>query len=143
MDFFCTSSFTDNVSILCKKAKNNYFEVCKDISELLQIRTDVSQIIASGDVISMVNEKDKLVLIKIRVKNSAMKEGTRGGFRLIILVNQTEDVCVLLSIYPKKGKLAKIDLSEDEYANILEIYLKENKAKKLIPIDINSPKLFK
>lgn len=72
-----------------------------------------------------------------------MKEGTRGGFRLIILVNQTEDVCVLLSTYPKKGKLAKIDLSEDEYANILEIYLKENEAKKLIPIDINSPKLFK
>lgn len=52
-----------------------------------------------------------------------MKEGKRGGFRIISIVDIHDDSITFLDIYPKTGKYGKSDLDYSEYKKILETYI--------------------
>lgn len=96
------------------------------------------KIVQKGTIIKDVEEEDRKILLKTRFPNSAMKEGKSGGFRTISIADIQKSELVFLTVYPKKGKFAKSDLTEKEYLAILEEYVEQFVENTLKKVDINN-----
>lgn len=71
-------------------------------------------------------------IIKVRLPNKTMNQGKSGGYRLIIACNSNTTSVVLLTIYPKLGKLSKSDLETGELTKLLKGLKTNISEKKLI-----------
>ncbi|MEM8529162.1 MAG: hypothetical protein AAGG68_31310 [Bacteroidota bacterium] len=132
------SSFLETIAALEKKKKNNYFQVRMDICKEYIGIEEIDQVLQKGTVIRAVNDEDQKILIKSRVSNSAMSEGKSGGFRLISVVNRRTSTTTFLTVYPKKGKMAKSDLSLSEYTNLLKELVEAHQEGELLLLDIEN-----
>lgn len=131
-------SFIETISTLEKKKKNNYFKVRIDTcNEFIDLES-IEQVIQKGTIIRAVNDEDQRILLKSRLPNSAMKEGKSGGFRLISIVNPSKETTTFLSVYPKKGKMEKSDLSLAEYTNLLKSFIEAYQEDNLLLLDIEN-----
>jgi hypothetical protein len=79
---------------------------------------------------------DSIRLIKLRVQNSFQNLSKSDGFRLIICCNKKYETVTFLNIYPKRGKLAQIDQSKEEYKSQLRNYFSEFKNDELVQHNI-------
>ncbi|MEM1325763.1 MAG: hypothetical protein AAGI23_07415 [Bacteroidota bacterium] len=132
------SSFLEAIAALEKKKKNNYFRVRADIcKEYIGVEA-IDQMIQKGTTIRVVNDEDQRILIKSRVPNSAMSEGKSGGFRVISIVNRQTSTTTFLTVYPKKGKMGKSDLSLSEYTDLLKQFISEYQSGQLVLLDIEN-----
>ena len=131
-------SFIKTISELEKKKKNNYFKIRIDICKGYIDLESIEQVIQKGTVIQMVNDEDQRIILKSRLPNSAMKEGKSGGFRLISIVNPTTETTTFLTVYPKKGKMGKSDLSLAEYTDLLNTFTNEFQEESLLLLDIEN-----
>ena len=138
MKFFCTNNFLENIQKLCKKKKDNYYTVKEDISIEYKDINNIEEAIMKGVPVSEVKEGDKKVILKTRYKNSAMKEGKSGGFRSYSVADTETENLTLLSVYPKKGKFGKSDLSAREIEIALGEYIEQEESKTLTELDINN-----
>lgn len=138
ISFFGTNNFLNNIKQLCKKKKDNYYAVNKDISNEYKNTENIDETIMKGVPISKINEKDKKIVLKTRYKNSAMQEGKSGGFRSYSIADKDDKSLTFLSVYPKKGKFGKADLSKTEIKDILTEYIEQKQNKSITELDIKN-----
>lgn len=143
MKFFGTNNFLENIKKLCKKKKDNYYTVKDDICDEYKDITDINEAILKGIPVSEVKEEDKKVILKTRYKNSAMKEGKSSGFRSYSVADTESENLTFLSVYPKKGKFGKSDLTAKEVESSLEEYIEQKSDDTLSELDINNNLKFK
>lgn len=106
MVFKSTITFDSDIAQLIKKPSDGYANVKTDIKKVV---LGVDSLIKAGDILRKIGNS---TLLKIRIPNSASKEGRSGGFRLICLVSEQSKTSIFCCLYPKKGKYAKSDLTE-------------------------------
>ena len=136
MKYLAIDSFLSDLDTLCKKPKNNCDSVRVDICRLLQPAIDSNEFILISDILLHVEDENKHVLIKTRVQNSRMGGGKSKGFRLISLVSLIENRACFLTVYPKKGKFAKENITDNDIVILLQefIELSENDSLKIVDI---------
>ncbi len=126
-------NFLQSLEKLERKGKKNYLRIRQDICELYSDIEDVLDLLKSDVIVHL---GDKLVL-KTRVANTTMREGTSGGYRVINIIDEKEQEVIFLEVYPKKGKFAKSNLSKNERLSLLKEYLEQALENTLKEVDIN------
>lgn len=130
--FHSISTFRNSIEQLCRKEKNGYHQCRKDICNLLK---DLS----FDDIWEkkyLIRDLDSIRVIKIRIPNSFQNLSSADGFRLITCCNKKHKTVNLLNIYPKRGKLALMDQSSEDYKIQLKDYLNSYKEGKMVEHDI-------
>ena len=117
----CTSSFRESLKLLTKRPNLGY-SACAD-----DIRHDFSKK-SLDDIYGqhyLVTQRGQARIIKARIKNPLLNTGAAGGYRVIFICNLKRSHAALLTVYPKKGKYSKTDLTEAEYRELLQTYIEE------------------
>ena len=136
MVFNSIKRFVSDVQELTRKPKDNCSSVQKDINEAL---TGLSFDTVYG-LNTCIRHVNKSRVIKTRIKNSAAKVGSSGGFRLIFIANPNNQVITFLHVFSKQGRFRKDNISESELKTILEELLEEAKSTALISADFMTQK---
>ncbi|MFK7903482.1 MAG: hypothetical protein AB8B69_00080 [Chitinophagales bacterium] len=126
-------NFLQSLDKLERKGKKNYLKIRQDICGTYSEIEDVLALLKS-DILVYLGDN---IVLKTRVPNRTMREGTSSGYRVINLINAEEQEVVFLEVYPKKGKFAKNDLSKNERLALLKEYLEQALEKTLKEVDIN------
>lgn len=132
MNFYTSSTFRESLSRLTKKAKDGYVSVIKDICDALMNMPDV----ILRDTNDRVYQYPEYRVVKLRLTNSGQKLSKSNGFRLIYFVSLLHDNVVLMTIYPKRGSQAVVDLVASEYTRLQMEVFNESKAGLLHQVDI-------
>jgi len=122
MRYFVIRHFLSDLEQLTKKPANKYHSVRKDICEEFTPTQTSDEISNKGKIIYYLEDEDIHFVIKTRIKNTAMKVGKSGGFRLINVVIQHGERTTFLTIYPKKGKLGIDNISDEKFKELLKEY---------------------
>jgi hypothetical protein len=132
LSFNSISIFRDSLNNLCRKERYGYQSCKKDVCDLLKEYSfeDIR------DMNFRLRDLDSIRLIKLRVQNSFQNLSKSDGFRLIICCNKKYETVTFLNIYPKRGKLAQIDQSKEEYKSQLRNYFSEFKNDELVQHNI-------
>ena len=69
-------------------------------------------------------------------RNKTMQKGKRGGFRLILLLDNRTETCSCLLIYPKVGPQKKGNINDDEELKLLKSFKIEKEKKLLVEKNI-------
>lgn len=132
MDIVSISTFRNSLLALCKRTEYGYgscpIDICNELSG--KSYDDVSA------MSFLVREIGNVKIIKLRLQNSRQNLSKADGFRLIILCNAKYNEVALLTIYPKRGKYAKMDLGLEEYKQLLKEYGEEKKNNSLVEHNI-------
>jgi hypothetical protein len=67
----------------------------------------------------MIKEGAGYKLLKMRCGNSVSNYSKSSGYRFLVLASQTSDHVYLITVYPKKGKFATSNLTDDEINRLL------------------------
>lgn len=134
VSFQSISTFRDSLENLCRKEKNGYHSCKKDICNLLNNQSFNN----IWEMNFRVKDLDNIRVIKIRVQNSFQNLSSADGFRLIVCCNKKQQTVAFLNIYPKRGKLAQLDQSKEEFKRQLKTYLSALQNKQLVQHDINN-----
>lgn len=132
--FQSISNFRISLESLCRKEKYGYHSCNKDICDALSG-------LSFDDIWEMkflLRELENIRLIKLRIKNSHQNLSSSDGFRLIICCNRKYQSVTFLNIYPKRGKLGRLDQSKEEYKQQLRTYLTAMRENTLILHDIKN-----
>ncbi len=70
--------------------------------------------------------EDKVLLVKVRVRNPQNHRGESSGFRIIAIVNECEDYAIIFNIYLKGGSKRKDDLTHEEKAKAKSLYFEHS-----------------
>ena len=134
MDFYASTSFRIAIVNLTKKVKDGYASIIKDICDtLLDMPDNILR-----DTNDRVYQNQDYRIVKLRVPNSGLKLSKANGFRLIYWVSLKRDIIILMSVYPKRGPQAVVDLLPAEYTRLqTEIYT-ESQAHTLHKVDIKN-----
>lgn len=127
IQFFSISYFSERIKDLCKIKKGVYSNVENEIRNEFAGKT-ITDIRCNRDMILMA---DEAILIKLRLPDKKHKLAKKDGYRLIYLVSKTKETVVFLDIYPKRGPLQQISISEKDLANLLNLFAKEAKTNSL------------
>ena len=104
--------------MLLKVKRGVYAGVTEEICKAFQ-GISIEQIRANRDMILM---DDDSITIKLRLADKKQRLSKADGYRLIYMVMKKVPVVVLLSIYPKRGPMQKIDLEEHELERLLNTF---------------------
>lgn len=132
MNFYTSTSFRDSISKLTRKPKDGYESVVVDICDALK-SMDNSILRDTND---RIRQENNFRIIKLRVKNSHLNLPKNDGFRLIYWVSTVTDNCVLLTVYPKRGPQAAVNLTNNEFKRLLKEMVTEKEKNILQMVDI-------
>lgn len=134
MDYYTSSSFRKSINSLTKKVKDGYANVINDIcNTLLDMPDNILR-----DTNDRVYQYQDYRIVKLRVPNSELKLSKANGFRLIYWISLKRDIIILMSVYPKRGPQAVVDLLPAEYTRLQREIYAENQAHTLHKVDINN-----
>lgn len=133
MVFYYTSDFEKAVAQLCKKKKDGYTSCITDIKDELRSLT-IEQL---WELPFNIYTDQPLRIIKTRIPNSHLKLGKSSGFRLIFIVNVEKDYAAFLFVYPKQGKHAIVEISDNERNRLLANFIKEFNNEELRIFEMN------
>ncbi len=68
---------------------------------------------------------DDSIVIKLRMADKKHKLAKKDGYRLIHIVSRTNETVVFLDIYPKRGPLQQITISDKELTELLNKFSEE------------------
>jgi hypothetical protein len=134
ISFYSILTFRNSIDAICRKERNGYHSCKKDICDLLKDRS-FDEI---WEMKHKVRDLDNIRVIKIRVQNSFQNLSSADGFRLIICCNKKYQAVTFLNIYPKRGKLGRLDQSKEEFKQQLKMYLSSFQSNQLVKHDINN-----
>jgi len=123
MNFFYTSDFEDSIKELISKKKLGYFS-CNE---------DIKCVFNEMNFNEIWNFRDNILdfhpyrLIKTRIPNSGQNLSKRDGFRLLFIANKEKESITFLYVFPKKGRYAKINVTEKEIEKLIQNYSSEIK----------------
>lgn len=132
--FYSTASFRKALSELCRKRREGYSSVIKDICKEFKGKP-IEEIRINRD---MVISEDKFTIIKLRLPNSGQKLSKSDGFRLIYLVHKQSDEVTFLYIYPKRGPKGMITIKDNEILSLLSEFVEEKRSSLLVSHDIEN-----
>jgi len=138
MRYFVIRYFLSDLDKLTKKSKDNYHAVRKDICDEFSTSDTPEEVIDKGDTIRHIKDENIHFVVKTRIKNTAMKAGKSGGFRLINVVIQHGESTTFLTVYPKKGKYGLSNISDKLLEDLLKEYKEAFKNDALIEVDIDN-----
>lgn len=139
MKYFIIRSFLADLDTLTKKSKYGYDSIKADICEEFEVDETSEEIVMKSDAILRVIEYENTqFIIKTRIKNTAMKTGKSGGFRLVSVVVQHGESTTFLTVYPKKGKFATDNISDELVQDLFETYIEALKNDTLSEVDIDN-----
>jgi len=138
MRYFVIHNFLSDLERLTKKPANKYHSVRKDICEEFTPMQTSDEIVAKGKIIRYLESEVIHKVLKTRIKNTAMKVGKSGGFRLINVTIQQGEKTTFLTVYPKKGKFGIDDISDEKFEELIEEYETAFENNALIEVDIDN-----
>ena len=138
MRYFVIRNFLSDLERLTKKPANKYHSVRKDICEEFTPVQTSDEIADKGNTIYYFENEGMHRVLKTRIKNTAMKVGKSGGFRLINVVIQHGEKTTFLTVYPKKGKFGIDNISDEKFKELLKEYEEALKNDALIEVDIDN-----
>ncbi len=77
-------TFLESLEKLEKKGKKNYLRIRYDICDKFSEIQDVVDLLKSDIIVYL----DSKIVLKTRVPNTTMREGTSGGYRVINIVDK-------------------------------------------------------
>jgi len=113
MKYFVIRDFLSDLEQLTKKPANKYHSVRKDICEEFTSMQTSDEVVAKGKIIRYLETEVIHKVLKTRIRNTAMKVGKSGGFRLINVAIQHGERTTFLTVYPKKGKFGEVDIDNE------------------------------
>jgi len=132
LDFYCTSEFQAILQAFTKKKKRQLHSCSKDIPEIFN---DANLAKNQWDWATLIVDKDKFSLFKVRVKNSAKGLGKSYGFRVHFAFNKdTKDII----FFGLLSKTEKDIFTKAEYADLIRTLNEETDSSKLMPLDLSS-----
>ena len=131
--FVSISAFRTALDALLKVKREVYAGVSGEICKAFQ-NVSIEQIRANRDMILIDNES---ITIKLRLPDKKQRLSKADGYRLVYVVMKKVPVVGLLTIYPKRGPMQKLDLEVDELQALTDAFSAELKARQIVMHDIN------
>lgn len=128
------SAFRSALDALKKVKRGVYAGVTMEICRVFQ-GVSIEQIRANRDMILMDNES---VIIKIRLQDKKQGLSKSDGYRLVYMVMKNVPLVVLLTIYPKRGPMQKLNLEANELESLLNDFRAEFMNHQIVTHDINT-----
>lgn len=132
--FVSIVAFRTALDSLLKVKKGVYASVPAEICRAFQ-NIPIEQIRSNRDMILMDNDS---ITIKLRLPDSKQRLSKANGYRLIYMVMKNIPVVALLTVYPKRGPLQKLDLESGELEKLIDAFSVESKAQQVVVHDINN-----
>lgn len=132
--FVSIEAFRTALDNLLKVKKGVYASVPSEICKAFQ-NVPIEQIRQNRDMILMDNES---ITIKLRMPDKKLRLSRADGYRLIYVVMKNVPVVGLLTVYPKRGPLQKLDLENGELEMLMNAFSVESKAQLVVVHDINN-----
>ena len=132
--FVSIEAFRTALDNLLKVKKGVYASVPSEICKAFQ-NVPIEQIRQNRDMILMDNES---ITIKLRMPDKKQRLSRVDGYRLIYVVMKNVPVVGLLTVYPKRGPLQKLDLENGELEMLMNAFSVESKAQLVVVHDINN-----
>ena len=130
--FVSITAFRTALDSMQKVKRGVYAGIRSEICEAFK-NVPIEQIRANRDMILMDNET---ITIKLRLPDKRQRLSKANGYRLIYLVMKNVPVVGMLTIYPKRGPLQKLDLEDGELQILLNAFSSESKAQQVMIHDI-------
>lgn len=132
--FVSIVAFRTALDNLQKVKKGVYASVPSEICKAFQ-NVSIEQIRQNRDMILMDNDS---ITIKLRLPDKKQRLSRADGYRLIYMVMKNVPVVGLLTVYPKRGPMQKLDLENGELEMLMNAFSVESKARQVVVHDINN-----
>lgn len=132
--FISISSFRLALDALLKVKRGVYAGVPTEICKAFQNVT-IDDIRVNRDMILMDND---FVVVKLRLPDKKQRLSKADGYRLVYMVMKNVPVVALLTIYPKRGPMQKLDLEDGELSELVKIFTIEANNRQIVIHDINN-----
>ena len=132
--FVSIAAFRTALDNLLKVKKGVYASVPSEICKAFQ-NVPIEQIRQNRDMILMDNDS---ITIKLRLPDKKQRLSRADGYRLIYMVMKNVPVVGLLTVYPKRGPMQKLDLENGELEMLMNAFSAESKAQQVVVHDINN-----
>jgi len=120
--FKTISNFRARLEKLLNVRKGVYSGVPAEIKREFQT-ADIETIRNNRDMILIQNEA---VIVKYRLGDMRMKLSKANGYRLIYMVSTILERVVFLDIYPKRGPLHQLDISDNTLLQLIDEFNRED-----------------
>ena len=131
--FVSISTFRLALEELITVRRGVYAGVITEICKAFQ-NASIDEIRSNRDMILMDNNS---VVIKLRLSDKKQRLSKADGYRLIYMVLKSVPVVALLTVYPKRGPMQKLDLEAGELTQLLKTFSSESNAQQIVVHDIN------
>ena len=131
--FVSISAFRQAFDALLKVKRGVYANVPAEICKAFQNVT-IEEIRVNRDMILMDNDS---IVIKLRLPDKKQRLSKADGYRLIYMVLKKMPVVALLTIYPKRGPMQKLDLEDGELSELVKAFALESSSHQVVIHDIN------
>lgn len=126
--FVSIAAFRTALDNLLKVKKGVYANVPLEICKAFQ-DVPIEQIRQNSDLILMDNDS---ITIKLRLPDKKLKLSRANGYRLIYVVMKQVPVVGLLTVYPKRGPMQKLDLESGELEMLMNAFSIESKSQQVV-----------
>ena len=132
--FVSIAAFRTALDNLLKVKKGVYASVPSEICKAFQ-NVPIEQIRQNREMILMDNDS---IASKLRLPDKKQRLSRADGYRLIYMVMKNVPVVGLLTVYPKRGPMQKLDLENGELEMLMNAFSAESKAQQVVVHDINN-----
>lgn len=130
--FVSIAAFRTALEALLKVKRDVYAGVSDEICKAFQ-NVPIEQIRSNRDMILIDNES---ITIKLRLADKKHRLSKSDGYRLIYMVMKNIPMVALLTIYPKRGPLQKINMEDVELQTLVSDFVTESRARTLVLHDV-------
>jgi mRNA-degrading endonuclease RelE of RelBE toxin-antitoxin system len=132
--FVSITAFRLALDNLLKVKRGCYASVPAEICRAFQ-NIPIEQIRSNRDMILMDNDS---ITIKLRLPDKKQRLSKADGYRLIYMVMKNLPVVGLLTVYPKRGPMQKLDLEDGELEMLMNAFSLESQTQQVVVHDINN-----
>lgn len=131
ISFETISNFRERLQILVGYRRGVYSGVREEIVNAFK-GASIEQIRQNRDMILM---QDDAVVVKLRLPDRRQRLSKANGYRLIYMVSMIEERVAFLDIYPKRGPLQQLNISDVGLCQLLAQYVDEGSRDALAAFD--------
>lgn len=120
--FKSISTFRIRLNEMLSVRKGVYSSVPEEIKREFE-SSDIEKIRNNRDMILI---QDEAIIVKLRLPDKRLQLSKANGYRLVYMVSTIHERVVFLDIYPKRGSLQRLDISEKDLLRLLTEFISEN-----------------
>jgi len=130
--FVSIMAFRTALDDLLKVRRGVYASVPTEICRSF-MGVSIEHIRSNRDMILMDNDS---IIIKLRLPDRNQHLSKADGYRLVYIVMKNVPVVCLLTVYPKRGPMQKLDLENGELQRLMDAFIAESNARQVVVHDI-------